>query len=241
LKVFMDNIYRKIVVRIAIVLTMAILLGVSGAGAAPPEQWNKTFGGTNDDTAYSVRQTSDGGFILAGWTESYGAGKKDAWLIKTDANGGEQWNKTFGRKGDDAANSVRQTSDGGYIISGYTESYGAGKHDVWLIKTDAAGNQQWNKTFGGTRNDWANSVQQTKDGGYIIAGETNSDVAGDTDVCLVKTDSNGNEQWNMTFGGTRSDGASFRLLWWEKGKQKVGLFKSSILKKSRYPPLNLAV
>lgn len=176
------------------ILALSILAGSSGD--TPAKEWNKTFGGARDDTARSVQQTPDGGYILAGWTESYGAGKKDAWLIKTDANGDERWNKTFGGKGNDAANSVQQTSDGGYIIAGYTESYGAGKHDVWLVKTDEKGVELWNRTFGGIENDEASSVQQTSDGGYILAGNTYS--SGAFNAWLIKTDANGSQVWSRT-------------------------------------------
>jgi hypothetical protein len=169
------------------------------------EEWNKTFGGSGDDQAYSVQQTKDGGYILAGETRSYGAGNADAWLIKTDANGIEEWNKTFGGSGDDQAYSVQQTSDGGYILAGSTRSFGSGSRDAWLIKTDANGIEQWNKTFGGSGDDQANSVQQTKDGGYILAGETRSYGAGNADVWLIKTDANGIEEWNKTFGDSGWD------------------------------------
>ena len=174
------------------------------------EQWNKTFGGINDDSAYSVLQTSDGGYILAGSTTD-DAFDKDYWLVKTDSSGDEQWNKTFGGTDYDCAYSIQQTSDGGYIFVGSTEaygtgteSYGTGSCDFWLIKTDSNGNWQWDKTFGGTGDDMAGSVQETSDGGYILAGST-SDNAFDTDLWLVKTDSKGNEQWDITFGGSCLD------------------------------------
>jgi chitodextrinase len=155
--------------------------------------WNKTFGGTTfDDFAYSVQQTSDGGYIVAGITTSYGAGSYDAWLIKTDASGNMVWNKTFGGTNDEGANSVQQTSDGGYIVAGYTSSYGAGSYDAWLIKTDLNGDMVWSKTFGGADWDWANSVQQTSDGGYIVAGSTVSYGTSNVDAWLIKTDANGN-------------------------------------------------
>jgi len=175
------------------------------AGTAPEEEWAKTFGGTDLDWATSVQQTSDGGYILAGFTDSYGAGFRDFWLIKTDSNGNKEWDKIFGGTGYDAAYSVQQTSDDGYILAGFTNSYGAGSHDFWLVKTDSNGNKEWDKIFGGTSYDAAYSVQQTSDGGYILAGLTYSYGAGD--VWLVKTDSNGNKQWDKTFGGTGSDAA----------------------------------
>jgi len=172
---------------------------------APEEEWNKTFGGSQDDMALSVQQTSDSGYIIAGYTESYGAGGADFWLVKTDSNGNKLWNKTFGGTYDDWARAVQQASDGGYIIAGHTESYGAGSMDFWLVKTDANGTEQWNKTLGGTYDDWASSVQQTTDSGYIIAGRTESYGAGSEDVWLVKADSNGNKLWNKTFGGSQDD------------------------------------
>jgi TolB-like protein len=170
--------------------------------------WAKTYGGTNDDFTFSVQQTSDGGYIVAGFAESFGAGGGDIFLIKTDANGNIIWAKTYGGAGDDRAFSVQQTSDGGYIVAGWTESFGAGIRDILLIKTDAFGNVQWAKTYGGTGDDYALSVLQTSDGGYILAGYTRSFGAGWGDVFLVKTDANGNVQWAKTYGGT----------WWEQAR-----------------------
>jgi hypothetical protein len=169
-------------------------------------QWAKTYGGTDFDRASSVQQTSDGGYIVAGYTESFGAGDGDIFLIKTDANGNIQWAKTYGGTSNDYANSVQQTSDGGYIVAGYTASFGAGG-DIFLIKTDANGNIQWAKTYGGTSVEVAFSVQQTSDGGYILAGLIDSFGAGDYDIFLIKTDANGNIQWAKTYGGTDLDWA----------------------------------
>jgi hypothetical protein len=167
--------------------------------------WAKTYGGTDYEDAPSFQQTSDGGYILASYTYSFGAVNRDILLIKADANGNVQWAKTYGGTGDDLVSSVQQTSDGGYIVAGYTTSFGASSFEIFLIKTDANGNIIWAKTYGGTYWDEASSVQQTLDGGYIVAGFTPSFGAGGWDIFLIKTDANGNIIWAKTYGGASYD------------------------------------
>src|SRR3990172_2968841 len=167
--------------------------------------FQKTFGGTSDDWGFSVQQTTDGGYIITGTITSFGAGYEDAYLIKTDANGNSLWTKTFGGITYDVGNSVRQTTDGGYIIAGTTYSFGVGNYDVYLIKTDANGNTLWTKTFGGTSSDEGYSAQQTTDGGFVIAGLTDSFGAGLYDVYLIKTNGSGDTLWTKTFGGIGID------------------------------------
>ena len=166
--------------------------------------FERTYGGSDWDDGSSVQQTSDGGYIIAGYTKSFGAGG-DVYLIKTDANGNLLWQKTYGGSGYDDGTSVKQTSDGGDIIAGWTESFGVGGRNVYLIKTDANGNLLWQKTYGGSDYDWVFSVQQTSDGGYIIAGLTESFGAGGRDVYLIKTDADGNLLWQKTYGGSDDD------------------------------------
>jgi hypothetical protein len=154
--------------------------------------WTRRFGGDSAETGNSVQQTSDGGYIITGCTKSFGNGGRDVYLVKTDTVGDTMWTRTFGGANDDEGNSVQQTTDDGYIIAGYTASFGRGGRDAYLIKTDSIGDRIWVRTFGGFNDDEAFSVQQTTDGGYIVAGYTKSYGAGGADVWLIKTDSSGN-------------------------------------------------
>ncbi len=168
-------------------------------------EWNKTYGGPYDDVANSLVETLDGGYALAGYTNSSGAGNEDFWLVKTDAGGNMEWNRTYGGLGHDSADSLVVTLDGGYALAGCTNSSGAGSNDFWLVKTDELGNMEWARTYGGMENDEAHSLVATSDGGYAMAGTTESFGAGNRDFWLVKTDSSGNMEWNQTYGGTRDD------------------------------------
>jgi len=167
--------------------------------------WDKTFGGSGYDVGYSIQITADGGFLIVGYTKSFGAGDSDIWLIKTDSNGNMEWNKTFGGIGYDTSHSVQLTHDKGYIISGTTDLCNGNWLDVWLIKTDSNGNMEWNKTFGGVNIEMGLSVQPTMCGGYILSGIQLCEVFGNADIWLIKTDSNGNMEWNKTYGGICDD------------------------------------
>jgi hypothetical protein len=158
--------------------------------------WTKTFGGTDFDWGCSVQHTSDSGYIITGVTKSFGAGGGDVYLIKTTINGDISWSKTFGGIHEDWGWSVMQTTDGGYIIAGGTASFG-NDYYVYLIRTTENGDTLWTKTFGGTGSDCGYSVEQTADGGYIIAGITSSFGLTPSDVYLIKTDANGNSGCNQ--------------------------------------------
>lgn len=173
-------------------------------------QWNKTFGGSQGDLFHSVKQTKDGGYIISGWTRSpeFGAQYADAWLLKTDSQGNQTWSKIYGGPLHEEALSVQQTNDGEYILTGFTSSFGAGSNDAWLLKTSSNGTELWNKTFGGPNRDDADSGQPTRDGGYILAGHSASgDDLESWDVWLVKADSVGNLLWSKTYGGPNWDEA----------------------------------
>jgi hypothetical protein len=170
--------------------------------------WNKTFGGPYKDGSRSVRQTIDGGYILGGYADSYGHPGHDAWFIKTDSEGNEEWNTTVGGVASDGTFSVIQTSDEGFIGVGYADSYSGGIHDLWLVRTDEYGVEQWNKTFGASESDTGYSLKECDDGSYIIAGTTQSYGAGYQDAWLIKTDLDGNEEWNKTYGGGHNDWGS---------------------------------
>ncbi len=190
-------------------------------------QWQKSLGGSGSEYAsYSIQQTSDGGYIVSGYTDSNDGnvsgnhGDLDYWVVKLDSNGAIQWQKSLGGSNVDYATSIAQTSEGGYIVAGYSFSNDGdvsgnhGQSDYWVVKLNGSGNIEWQKSLGGSDYDYAYSIRQTHDGGYIIAGGTNSydgDVSGnhgDDDAWIVKLNSSGDLQWQYCLGGSQYDGAS---------------------------------
>jgi uncharacterized delta-60 repeat protein len=171
--------------------------------------WQKTCGGSGDDEAMSIQQTTGGSYIVAGLTNSFGAGGYDAWVVKLNSTGGVTWQKTCGGSGDDEAMSIQQTSDGGYIVAGFTNSSGAGSDDFWVFKLNSTGSIVWQNTYGGSDYDDAYSIQQTADGGYIVAGTTYSFGVGYGDFWLLKLDSTGGVTWQNTYGGSNDDEAYY--------------------------------
>ena len=160
--------------------------------------FERTYGGTDRDDAKSVQQTLDGGYILAGTTESFGLGVRDVYLVKTDSLGNIVWERTYGSTVGDNGFSVQQTLDGGYVVVGWSGA-GGGSEDVYLVKTDSLGNMLWEMLYGGSLEDRGFSVQQTLDGGYIVTGWKFSGGM-PVDVYLVKTDSLGSVLWERTYG-----------------------------------------
>jgi len=167
--------------------------------------WTKTFGGDYSDFGLSVEQTNDGGYIVGGVLDYSNGVSVDIWLIKTDAYGDTLWTKIFGGAMRNECNSVQQTTDGGYILTGNTDKFPSSFRDVWVIKTNTLGDTLWTKTFGGDYSDWGEEVQQTTDGGYIICGATESYGAGNYDVWLIKINAFGNVVWTKTIGGNSAD------------------------------------
>ncbi|MBO0358462.1 T9SS type A sorting domain-containing protein [Hymenobacter sp. BT186] len=197
--------------------------------ASGTKQWDKTFGGSSEDLSSTLQQTSDGGYIIGGASESGSSGDKtqprqglsDYWIVKLDASGSKQWDRSFGGSDDDYLQSLQQPSDGGYILAGSSSSGSStdktqasqGGVDYWVLKLDASGAKQWDRTIGGSNNDVLNAIQQTSDGGYILGGKSNSSIGGDKtqasqgsrDYWLVKLSMNGTKLWDRTFGGNSED------------------------------------
>ena len=166
-----------------------VSLSFVGSVGASSVMWSQTYESGRHQTAYSLVETSDGGYAIAG--SSGFQPSEDFCLVKTDEMGFMQWLKTFGGNATEIAYSVVETSDGGYVLAGGTASFGAGSDDFWLVKTDANGIMQWNRTYGGPDSETAYSLVKTFDGGYALSG----------DGLLVKTDVYGNMEWNQTYGG----------------------------------------
>lgn len=184
----------------------AWLMRVDALGNA---MWQKTYGGDSDDFFNSVEQTSDGGYILVGGTWSKGKGGSDGWALKLNSAGHIEWEQVFGGVNHDFIYSVEQTGDGGYVAVGKTSSSGAGQTDGWMVRLNPEGQVQWQKTFGGNSFDTINSVIETDDGGFIVAGSSFSFAANTEDAWIMKLNSTGETQWQKSYGGQGEDLAFF--------------------------------
>lgn len=204
---------------------ISVLFVASVFSQAPEIEWQKNMGGTFNDWGRSIHQTIDGGYIAAGYTSSVNGdvngnhGGQDFWVVKMDNGGNMQWQKCLGGSEWDFGSELVVSTDGGYVITGATASEDGdvienkGGDDFWVVKLDAEGNIIWQKTFGGTDHDYPNAIQQTMDGGYIVAGSTGSndgDVSGnhgDLDFWVVKLDDSGNMEWQQCYGGSYDEEA----------------------------------
>jgi hypothetical protein len=182
------------------VAALLLMSTLSLSAQGPDTIWTRAYGGSHDDCCYSVIESSTGGYVLAGWTYSFGAGQKDVYLLKVDVNGDTMWTRTFGGSENEEGRDVKETYDGGFIVAGWTESFGSGGSDVYLVKTDANGNEQWTASYGLLYDEYASAVQQTPDSGYIIAGRFNSFGYGGYDIFVVKFDTGGNPAWASFIG-----------------------------------------
>ncbi|MFX1577092.1 MAG: hypothetical protein ACFFCF_07940 [Promethearchaeota archaeon] len=180
-------------------------------GALDP-LWTKTFGGPNREEGSYVIEVSGGGYAILGTKDMGAINHRDFWLIRTDANGNELWNQTYGGTGWDVARNLVEVSTGGFALIGVTESYGAGGDDIWLVRVDAAGNHLWNTTFGGSGDDnLVYAVVEASAGGFAIPSGTDRFSPGNRDAWLIRTDSSGNELWNQTYGGPQDDWADYMV------------------------------
>ncbi|MEO8149960.1 MAG: T9SS C-terminal target domain-containing protein, partial [Bacteroidia bacterium] len=216
---------KKIILTISILLINFYFVFPQG----PVKQWDVDLGAVDNEQLYGIQQTSDGGYIAGGYSESGISGDKtqsswgssDYWIVKTDSNGVKQWDARFGGTSADQLTALEQTADGGYILGGFSFSgiggdktqASRGHSDYWIVKTDSNGVMQWDARFGGDSLDELHSLQQTMDGGYILGGYSISAINGDQtnsrlggkDYWIVKTDDNGIKQWDSRFGGAQFD------------------------------------
>ncbi len=218
--------------RALVVFILTTISIVSTNSFAQEIEWQNTIGGSGEDWLRSVQQTTDGGYILGGYSNSgisgdkteISYGDKDFWIVKLDSNGIIQWQHTIGGNGADWLSAIEQTSDGGFVLGGYSTSNASGdkaencmgQEDYWIVKLDSLGGLQWQNTIGGSNSDVLYSIQPTTDGGYLLGGKSNSNISGDKtensvgtfgnyDFWIVKVDSWGTIEWQNTIGGNSSD------------------------------------
>ncbi|WP_459191424.1 hypothetical protein [Halosimplex sp. J119] len=172
------------------------------------EQFRRTYGGDELDSFYDVVQTSDGGFAMAGLTRSFGADGYDGWLVKTDAEGNEEFNRTYGGDQDDRAFAVVQTADGGFVLGGDSEPTDDRINHFWLVKTDEEGNEQFSRTYGDKRGGTMRAMVQTRDGGFALTGTTVLEDTFENAILLLKTDEAGNEEFRTVLDSEEATSAN---------------------------------
>lgn len=222
----MKKIYTSVHSRQFVAIS-ALCIFATMLAAQPAIQWQKTFGGSNYDEAHAIRQTSDGGYIVSGRTDSNDGdvgsgnhGSADGWILKLTAQGDIEWKKILGGTKGDSFGDIQQTPDGGYIVGGATTSDDGdisgliGVQDIWILKLNGTGDIQWQKTLGGSAIDNGSGAVETSDGGYMVCASTASNdedvetIHGEFDAWLLKLNENGQLQWQKPLGGSRSDYAN---------------------------------
>ncbi len=192
-------------IRIALVW---VLLAAGHLQAQPPDPlWLHTYGGSGDESAWNLAPVHDGGWILVGFTTTYGSGGQDLYLVRLNSEGDTLWTRAVGGTDDDVGTAVLETPDHGFLAVGFTYSFGAGNDDVYLVKTDSVGQVLWTRTHGGAIADEAYDLQSLGNGRYLVAGRTYSFGAGNFDCYLLCIDSLGDTLWTRTYGGAITDGA----------------------------------
>ena len=190
------------------------------------KQWDTGFGGNYNERCYSVIQTDDGGYMMAGSTITYGARGNDFWVVKLDSGGNMTWSEAYGGDGDDICRSVIKTGDGNYLLAGYTDSFGDPGQGSYLVKINEEGEKIWERAAGGTFDDYVYDVILTEDGGFVYVGSTTSYGAGEESFWLVKTDSKGYEEWNYSSDGGY-DEVAYSVVKTDDGNYLMGGYTSS--------------
>lgn len=187
-----------------ILRTLALILLLFSSFHIQAQQFARAYGGSSIDTAYTLHQTADGGYVLAGYTQSFGAGDRDFWVVRVDAFGNIVWQRAIGGPLADTAMELVETVDGGFAIAGVTRSYGAGMVSGWVVKLDANGSLLWNRVIGGSNSNSFGGLAATSDGGVIAAGATQP-AGGSYDGWLVKLSSAGAVTWQRRYSGADTD------------------------------------
>lgn len=233
-------------------VSYVLILASAFSQTAPAIEWQNTIGGSANDQLYSIQQTSDGGYILGGWSYSNISGDKienalgpvDYWVVKLDATGAIQWQNTIGGNDYDLLSFIQQTTDNGFILSGRSNSNISGdktenclgSSDFWVVKLDSLGNIQWQNTIGGNSIELSPSIWQTNDGGYILGGCSYSNISGDktensmglSDYWVLKLDAAGAIEWQNTIGGNNYDILSYIKKTLDSGYVLGGFSNSNI-------------
>lgn len=195
---------RALILALVALGALTTVYVASTAAWPPATEWARSYGWPYSDCGYCVRQTSDGGYVIVGYTDFFGGPAPDVWLLKTNASGDTTWTRIYGGSGYEVGHWVEQTSDGGYAIVGSSMDSFEDDEDILLIRTDADGDTVWTRTYGGWGNDVGRCLKEVA-GGYVLAGTTSSFGAGPHDILVLRIGADGDSLWMRTFGGTGAD------------------------------------